>query len=391
MQSNSLVLHRRKEIVGTLAWIAWAGGLLEMQCSSAGALGAFLIFAGWALTAVWVALDDCIRRGHYSAWPVLALLTGPVGFVLYYVARRPAPRICSRCGSVAPAPAAPCPMCGHAAPLVRGRLALSTVYTSLSDSLVRRPVEHAKETARNLAFALAAAAIVAAALTQFTHRFDSLLGLIWVLTAAAYWVLVAWWVYLDSAWRKMDGMPWAVLTLVTNVVGLVTYLVIRYPDPRLCAFCGQSVPVGLKYCPHCGSEAEPMCPHCQAAIKPEWQFCPVCAARLSAADAEPARTTPGVTLTGSVLDAIEGTPIEGALVQIDSAADKESATTDSLGRFELAGLDERPYVLVASRDGYASQARPYSPGTKDRHIRFSLYRDPSIEVETSQTKSTFVD
>ena len=191
-------------------------------------------------------------------------------------------------------------------------------------------------------------------------------------------MLVAWWVYLDSAWRRMDGVPWAVLTLVTNVVGLVTYLVIRYPDPRSCVSCGASIPTGLKFCPFCGSEAEAMCPHCQAPIKPGWQFCPVCAARLTPSESaieDAPGVTSGVTISGSVLDAVEQTPIAGARVEIDSVAGGTPVTTDSLGRFELSVPDQRPYVLVASREGYTSQARPYSPGTKDaRHVRFALHR-----------------
>ena len=398
MQSSDLVLLRRKETFGTTAWTAWGVWLLVQFCGPAGSFSpmreTFLWYVegvafalGWLFTFAWVGLDQRSRRGRYGLWTVFALMTGPAGFVLYYLTRNPTAPVCWVCGSVMHSSTQACPTCQHASLLARARLALSDMLSGLRDPLVRRPVERSKETAKHLAFALAAAAIITFLLGQYARPLDSratLVGVIWALTAAAYWVLVAWWVYLDSAWRRMDGVPWAVLTLVTNVVGLVTYLVIRYPDPRSCGRCGASIPTGLKYCPFCGSEAEPMCPHCQAPIKSGWQFCPVCAARLTPSEStlEDPPIPPGidtwrdgVTIAGSVLDAAEQTPIAGARVEIDSVAGGTSVTTNSLGRFQLSVPDQRPYVLVASTEGYTSQARPYSPGTKDaRHLRFALHR-----------------
>lgn len=375
MKPNDLALLRRKELVGAVAWIAWVLTLLVGKI-----FGSIGFFVAWIATAAWVALDEKIRRGHISMWTIFTVITGPLGFALYYLTRTPSPIICSQCGSVMGSYIV-CPACGHTTKLAQILSAIGEVYSSLANSLVHSPAQKAKETAKQLSFALAAVVIISSVLYVFGGFMKSFVGMIFALSMAAYWVLVAWWVYLDSAWRKMDGMPWAVLTLITNLVGLVTYLVIRYPDPRTCVNCGSSVPVGQKYCPFCGSEAETMCPQCQAAVNPDWQFCPTCAARLT-----PPKTTEKtfeqpaadstLTIHGSVLDAAECTPIAGAIVKIDSLSEDISVTTDSLGKFQFSGLQQRPYVLIASAEGYVIQAKSYMPGAK--HISFTLCKFKTV-------------
>ncbi|MCE5314200.1 MAG: zinc ribbon domain-containing protein [Armatimonadota bacterium] len=355
MERNKLGLLRAKEIVTIVAWTAWI-----LVVMGKGDDLPFLPPMAWICTAVWVALDEHWQRGRISASTILTLLTGPIGFGLYYYLRPPAQSVCSQCGSAMPSQWRPCPTCGHAILLARAWRAITGVYSRLMDSLVHSPIDKARDTAKYLAIAFAAAIIVGSILSPLIPWSFYIVPFF----AATYWIMVAWWVYLDSVWRKMDGMPWAVLTLVTNVIGLVTYLVIRYPDPRMCVHCGQSVATDLKYCPFCGLEIEPMCPHCQAPLKSDWRFCPVCSARLTSDAASETESRPiGITIGGSVLDADQGTAIVGAVVAIDSRESSISTLTDAMGKFELAGLDQRPYVLAASVDGYDLQAKAYSPDT----------------------------
>lgn len=385
MPSNELEMLRRKELIGTLAWLAWALAVVvalvldDILVSDDTSLICY--FVAWVLTTIWVAMDAGLRRMGRFGWTLLTLVAGPAGFGLYYYVRKSVPPVCSRCGSLRAAASLACPACGHASVLDRARGALLGIYIGLGNSLVRGPVDTARETAKHVSFALGAFVVIGLYLVSAPGLLGAArtpFAVIWALSTAAYWVLVAWWVYLDSSWRRMDGVPWAVLTLVTNVVGLVTYLVIRYPDPRSCPGCRSSIPTGQKYCPFCGAEAEPMCPHCQSPTKPGWQFCAVCAARLTPVASENAEssrepTASGITITGSVLDAVEATPITGARVQIDAMGDTVFVTTDSLGRFSLSGLEQRPLVLVASANGYLPQAKAYSPGETPRNLCFGLY------------------
>lgn len=357
MKHNDLNLLRAKEIVSLAAW---SGGIIAV-CGG----GSFFVLLSWICTFVWVALDENWRCNRISFWTVLTFFTGPIGLLLYYHFRQSVQPVCSGCGSTMPSQWQPCPVCGYTIFIGRVWRAILQLYTRLIDSLVHGPVAKAKETAKHLTVALAAASIFSIIFAPFLLRGANglVISVILVFSIASYWVMLAWWVYLDSAWRKMDGVPWAVLTLITNVIGLVTYLVIRYPDPRMCSHCGKSVAVGLKYCPFCGLEIEKMCPHCQSPVKPGWQYCPVCSARLvldESTQPQSAQAT-GITISGSVLNASKSGPIVNAVVKIDSRGVDISTVTDSLGRFDLMGLDQRPYVIVASAEGYVPQAKSYQP------------------------------
>jgi len=265
--------------------------------------------------------------------------------------------LCTSCGTPLSTGTQVCPQCG------RQTSAINRIFSGLTQSVMPGPLETAKHTAKYMSFALAAFALFGLLFGQSL----SIPGSARVLAIAAYWVLVPWWVYLDAMWRKMDAVPWALLTLLTNVFGLVTYLVIRYPDPRACSQCGAYLTVGLKRCPYCGSEAERTCPRCQASVKADWVYCPACASQLpamqpsaSAADEQP-DTTPLLTLQGTVTDAATKSPIPGAEVRVDSKREGAATTTDPLGRFVLADLDPRPYVILASAKGYAQDAKAYIP------------------------------
>ncbi|HPQ89409.1 MAG TPA: zinc ribbon domain-containing protein, partial [Candidatus Mcinerneyibacteriales bacterium] len=44
-----------------------------------------------------------------------------------------------------------------------------------------------------------------------------------------------------------------------------------------CASCGQPVPLGAKFCPHCGEVIrKKKCPACGAVLSDENKFCPQC-------------------------------------------------------------------------------------------------------------------
>jgi hypothetical protein len=394
MQPNDLSISRRKELVGTIGWLAWILGPLT-SVPSEGGLASFCFTVGWVCIVVWVALDERDRRGGWSFWTILALLTGPVGFALYYLTQPRVPAVCLRCGATTAGATSPCPACGNTPILAKLRSGLSEVYSSLANSLARGPAERTRETAKHLAFAFAAVVVLSfLILGGYAGRQAEPVAVfvmaMLVLSVAAYWVLVAWWVYLDSAWRRMDGVTWAVLTLVTNLVGLVTYLVVRGPDPRTCPRCGSSVPINLKFCPFCGSQAQSVCPRCQAPVKTGWQFCSACAAPLTGPrqsterQAQPSPDDPrsepvqpddelATVIAGTVVDAITDSPIGGARVTVDSSSGGTSTSTDAVGRFRIPMKEERPYVLVASADGYVPQPKPYAPGTEEsRHIKFTL-------------------
>jgi len=267
-----------------------------------------------------------------------------------------------------------------------GRIAASIrrSYSGLVDSLARGPAEKARTTAKQMAFGLAAAAFFSFIVANgLRPPLSDLFGLITVLAFAGYWVMVAWWVYLDASWRRMDAVPWAMLALVTNLVGLVTYLVIRYPDPKSCPQCGAALPIGLKRCPYCGAEAELACPRCQSPVKPDWVYCPACAARLPGVQAPAAAPAAQVSVTGTITDALTSSPIDSGEVRIDSKEGGQSTTADPQGRFVLSGLEPRPYVLIASAPGYVPEAKACTPNPSGAvQLHFSLHPAPDSRPTT---------
>jgi hypothetical protein len=54
--------------------------------------------------------------------------------------------------------------------------------------------------------------------------------------------------------------------------------------------------------------------------------------------------------------------------------------TDAAGRFLISELDPRPYVLVASADGYGTQAKAFTPmavGAGQCHFTLMPHRTPA--------------
>ena len=361
MVDEQLMLLRRREIAGTVAVIGWAFGLFLAfvvgPYANTESWVALSIITGWIALVVWVSLDAQVRGIPGGGWIVFTLFTGPVALLIYILARPVSAVICSQCGATLAAPSPTCPNCG------RPMSAVNRVFARMTDSLAPGSLERARRTAKYMALTFIGLVFAEWAIHDALPRaLEGFGGFLAVISFAAYWVLVPWWVYLDATWRRMEAVPWALLTLLTNVFGLVTYLVIRYPDPGACRQCGAYLTAGQKHCPQCGAEAMLTCPQCKAPLRAEWAYCPACAAQLSAPTVQPKQQQVQSSVTGLVTDATTGKPIAGAEVRVDSKSDGLKAATDECGRYRLENLEPRSYVLIASAKGYEESAKPYTPG-----------------------------
>lgn len=360
--NEQLILLRRREIAGTIAIIAWAFGLflgflVAPYASGTGDWAALSIIAGWIATVFWVALDAAVRGIPSAGWVIFTIFTGPVALFIYYLTRPVCPIICSQCGTASVTPTPVCPNCG------RPMSAINRIFAQMTSSLAPGSLERAMRTAKYMALTFIALVFVEWAIHDaLPHELKGFGGFLAVISFAAYWVLVPWWVYLDASWRRMEAVPWALLTLLTNVFGLVTYLVIRYPDPGACRTCGAYLTAGQKHCPYCGSEAGLNCPQCKAPIQSHWAYCPACSAQLTAPPTQPKQPQPANFVEGMVADAATGNPIAGAEVRVDSKADGLKAVADDCGKYRLENLDPRPYVLIASANGFEEATNAYKPG-----------------------------
>lgn len=393
MTSSNLISSARWRAV--FAWIAWAGLAVSLLSAfryaympygphgyHAAEAGELAIVIAWLATVAWAALDAGYRGRSSFWWGLFTLITWPVALLFYLRTRRDVPLVCLRCGREFARSAQTCPSCGQ--PTLWGALVSTVKHTqrAVENTAVNGPSAQALHTTKHMAIALGLCIVAGWVVAAIHWPLAAFVRVIWMLAVPAFWVVLPWWVYLDATWRRMDAVPWAILTLATNVFGLVTYLVVRYPDPKSCPQCGAYLTSELKRCPYCGSEAEISCPRCQAPVQTDWVYCPSCAAQLTAVrtpgpkvEGRPVQQTPSIAVKGSVCDAVTGAPIASAEVKIDSRSGGRSTVTDDQGRFVISGLEPRPYVLVASAEGYAPDAKPFTPNPSgSTRLDFSLSR-----------------
>jgi DNA-directed RNA polymerase subunit RPC12/RpoP len=108
------------------------------------------------------------------------------------------------------------------------------------------------------------------------------------------WIFVIVWVYRDAERRGMNGILWALLVFIGNIIGLLIYLIVRsdnVPSKRepavsyVCPSCGKSAPQKYAFCPHCGaSMLGDVCPDCKKPIEKGWLACPHCGKKLDSQD-----------------------------------------------------------------------------------------------------------
>ncbi len=110
------------------------------------------------------------------------------------------------------------------------------------------------------------------------------------LTLLIIWILVIVWVYRDAERRGMNGVLWALLVFIGNLIGLLIYLIVRsdiLPAPKQvlatvpCPKCEKSVASNFAFCPHCGAQIQTVCPECGKPIEKDWRACPHCGKKLA--------------------------------------------------------------------------------------------------------------
>ena len=103
------------------------------------------------------------------------------------------------------------------------------------------------------------------------------------------WIFVIVWVYRDAERRGMNGVLWALLVFIGNLIGLLIYLIVRtdtFPErkPRelsqTCSSCQNPVSSTFVFCPECGERLQAVCPGCSKPIENDWQVCPQCGKKL---------------------------------------------------------------------------------------------------------------
>jgi hypothetical protein len=80
-------------------------------------------------------------------------------------------------------------------------------------------------------------------------------------------ILLAIWVYRDAEKRGGSSVLWLLIVLITGIIGLIIWLVVRPPiggkpkqqsdQGRMCPSCGRNIPMDAQVCPYCGKDFRP--------------------------------------------------------------------------------------------------------------------------------------
>ena len=104
----------------------------------------------------------------------------------------------------------------------------------------------------------------------------TLIGLIFIV----YWIGLALWVYKDSSKKQNNPSLWALLTLLTNLVGLIIYIMYNQ-NSKICTKCGAMQSKENIYCVKCGTKLNRVCSNCGQLINNHDNFCSKCGNKLS--------------------------------------------------------------------------------------------------------------
>lgn len=87
-----------------------------------------------------------------------------------------------------------------------------------------------------------------------------IIPIIWLIIG----ILIAIWVYKDAEKRGTSGALWLVIVILTGIIGLIIWLVVRPPlggekkkeSDRRCPNCGRAIPMDARSCPYCNKKFE---------------------------------------------------------------------------------------------------------------------------------------
>ena len=90
-----------------------------------------------------------------------------------------------------------------------------------------------------------------------------------------YWIIIALWVYQNARKSKLSAPVWGIITLFTNLAGVLVYAVFKHIN-AICPFCGTVQPSGNIFCTSCGKKIGTVCSKCGHSLKRSDIFCPKC-------------------------------------------------------------------------------------------------------------------
>lgn len=104
------------------------------------------------------------------------------------------------------------------------------------------------------------------------------LGILCLTAAVIYWLLIASWLYKESAKSSMNAVFWGVLGLICNLAAVILFMIVRSTHP-VCTHCGKRQKYG-SYCRYCGNRLSILCSNCGKKADKNDLYCHNCGKNL---------------------------------------------------------------------------------------------------------------
>ena len=83
-------------------------------------------------------------------------------------------------------------------------------------------------------------------------------------------------VWQDARGRYRGAPLWTAAVALTNIVGLLAYLLFGRVTATSCYECGQAVNDQQKFCPYCRVHLKAECLNCGQPLGRNWRYCAIC-------------------------------------------------------------------------------------------------------------------
>ncbi|MFX1521688.1 MAG: zinc ribbon domain-containing protein [Promethearchaeota archaeon] len=93
-------------------------------------------------------------------------------------------------------------------------------------------------------------------------------------------ILLAVWVYRDAEKRGESGILWLIIVLITGIIGLIIWLIVRGDKPVISSEPTTKVPPPPQTVQTTQITDSQFCPNCGAKVQPNSVFCANCGASL---------------------------------------------------------------------------------------------------------------
>ncbi|MDI6618924.1 MAG: zinc ribbon domain-containing protein [Clostridiales bacterium] len=113
----------------------------------------------------------------------------------------------------------------------------------------------------------------------YAERLFESMGSVLAVILLIYWIGLALWVYKDSNEKRMNAALWGIVTLITNLIGLLVYVLVKQ-NSEVCYKCGAAQNKYNVYCYNCGAKINNLCSKCGAIVNEKDKYCIKCGNKL---------------------------------------------------------------------------------------------------------------